>query len=99
MGITISKEENSIGAGTEMTDVILPAAVRGEEDHHLAHQDREVMKRYAIERAIASAAVAVHHRTHDARITGQKRQTGRSKRLRNRLPNQHLLRSWRPRVN
>ena len=90
---TISQEaNNSIEAGIEMTDAMLPA-VREEEDHRQARQDREVMKeQHEIERAITSAAVvaAVHLLTLDASITGQKKPKSRMKRLKSRLSNQHL---------
>ena len=89
IGIMISREANSsIGAGIEMTDAML-LEVRGEDDHLLAHQDRERIKQHVIRRAITSAeAVRLH--TLGASTTGQKKPTSLTRRLRNRLPSQHL---------
>ena len=92
-GTMTSREANSIGVGIEMTDAMLPKVVRRGDDHRLAHQERrEMIKQRAIGRAITSAAVVVEVRllTLDASITGQKKPTSRTKRLRSRLPNQHL---------
>ena len=83
-GTMTSREANSIGAGIEMTDVILPEVVRGGDDPRLAHREhREMIKQREIGRVITSAAVvvaAVRLYTLDASTTGQKKPTSRTKR-------------------